>query len=282
VIGRPEARGKMRRSVIGPYNSFGGCLFGDFYYPVDENGKVKGGKLPVVIFLHEYAYPTGFGRRIEGFFEKIVERGTAVLAFDMVGFGTRIEEGTLFYERYPHWSKMGRMVADVRSAVDMLQEIEFIDPGRIYAVGYSLGGTVGLYAAALDERIKGAAAVCAFTPLRLAVPEKGLEGIKAYSHLHGLIPRLGFFVGRESRLPVDFPEILASIAPRPLFASAPLLDRDACFADVKACLDEVAKVYYLYGAEKSLTFSTPQDYSRFSEERQAEIIQWIEEQLGRK
>jgi len=282
VISRPEARGRMGRSVIGPYNSYGGCLFGDFYYPADENGKVKGGKLPVVIFLHEYAFPTGFGRRIEGFFEKIVERGAAVFAFDMVGFGTRIEEGTLFYERYPHWSEMGRMVADVRSAVDMLQEIEFIDPGRIYAAGYSLGGTVGLYAAALDERIKGAAAVCAFTPLRLAAPEKGMEGIKAYSHLHGLIPRLGFFVGRESRLPVDFPEILASIAPRPLLASAPLLDRDACFADVKACLDEVAKVYYLYGAGKNLTFSRPRDYNRFSEERQAEIIQWLEEQLERK
>ncbi|HUU29729.1 MAG TPA: alpha/beta fold hydrolase [archaeon] len=282
VIERPEANKDMGRTVIGPYGSFGDYLYGNLYYPVDDQGKPAGTRMPVVIFLHEYAYPTGFARRTQPFFEKIVKQGCAVFAFDMLGFGTRIQEGTLFYERYPHWSKLGRMTADLRSAVDMLQGLELIDSGRIYAAGYSLGATVGLYGAACDERIKGLASVCGFTPLRLAVQEKGIEGIKAYSHLHGLQPRLGFFTGQERRIPFDFHEILASIAPRPLLVVAPVLDRDACLPDVKLCVGEAGKVYRLYGAGDKLKFSVPHDYSRFSEERQEEVLEWLSGLLRQK
>ena len=62
--------------------------------------------------------------------------------FDQIGFGARIVEGKLFYERFPHWSKLGRMIADVRWAVDALGEIDFIDTNRIYTLGYTLGGMV--------------------------------------------------------------------------------------------------------------------------------------------
>jgi len=207
----------------------------------------------------------------------LIERGFAVFAFDMIGFGTRIQEGTLFYERYPHWSKLGRMVADTRAAVAMLRNLEFIDSSRIYAAGYTLGATVGLFTAALDEHLAGVASVCGFTPLRLATPDKGIEGVRAYSHLHGLLPRLGFFAGSETRIPFDYHEVLALIAPRPLLVVAPRLDRDAWFADVALCVQEAAGVYKLYGAEKNLKFSGPMDYSRFHAARQQEIVDWLAE-----
>ncbi|MFC1563258.1 alpha/beta fold hydrolase, partial [candidate division KSB1 bacterium] len=247
VIPRPEAGEKMGKIIISPYASFGDYLTGYLYYPLNAEGKPKNKNLPLVIFLHEYDYSTGFARRIQPFFEDLVEEGFAVFTFDMIGFGTRIEEGTLFYERYLHWSKLGKMVADVKSAVDAFVNMDFIDSGRIYTFGYSLGGTVGLYSAALDDRIAGSASVCGFTPMRLATLDKGIEGIKAHSHLHGLLPRLGFFVGSENRIPYDFHEILSCIAPKPLLVIAPQIDRDAYFPDVKACADEVNKVYELYG-----------------------------------
>ena len=276
VISRPEAGEKMARTVIGPYASFGDYLYGNLYYPPDRQGK-----LPVVLFLHEYAYPTGFARRIEPFFQMLVYRGFAVFGFDMIGLGTRIQEGTLFYERYPHWSKMGRMVADASAAVEVLQGLDFIDSSRIYATGYSLGATVGLLSASLDKRIAAVASVCGFTPLRTAGPQEGIEGIRAYSHLHGLIPRLGFFVSNERRVPVDFEEILACIAPRPLLLVAPVLDRDAVFTDVKAAVNQVSKLYRLLGAESDLTFSAPRDYSRFTEQRQQEVVDWLSSQAGK-
>ena len=111
----------------------------------------------------------------------LVKSGYAVFAFDQIGFGTRVEEGTHFYRKHPHWSKMGKMVADTSAVAEMLANMEDIDPDRIYALGYALGATVGLYAAALDERIAGVVSVCGFTPMRLDSVDMGTEGIRASS-----------------------------------------------------------------------------------------------------
>jgi len=275
VIGRPKPTKTMARTVISPYASFGDYLYGNLYYPADGESRPRSSSLPVVMFLHEYDYTSGFARNSQQFFEALVNRGFAVFAFDMIGFGSRIDEGTLFYERYPHWSELGKMLADTRAAVDALVNLDFVNKGRIYTVGYALGGAVGLYAAALDDRITGVASVCGFTPMRLAIPKKGIEGIQAYSHLHGLVPRLGFFFGRENRLPYDFHEILASIAPRPVLLMAPEWDRHAVLADVKECVGQARHIYRIFGNESALTLSTPSDYNRFPRERQTEVVEWL-------
>lgn len=250
---------------------------GEIYFPADEKGEPVRKNLPVVVYLHEYAYPTGYARRppLQG----LLDRGFAVYVFDQIGFGSRIQEGTLFYERFPHWSKMGRMLADVSWSVDALSHLDFIDASRIYLFGYSLGATVGLYASALDDRIAGTIAVCGFSPMRLETADSGIEGIRAFSDLHGLAPRLGFFVGEQNRIPYDYHEILASIAPRPLLIVAPQWDRYADFAAVRSCVEEVKKVYRLYNAENELEFLTPDDYNRFSPDMQKAAFDWIKTRL---
>jgi len=249
-------------------------MFGRLYYPSDESGGPNGDEFPVVIYLHEYSYSKGFAKAGD-IITRFVDAGYAVYAFDQIGFGTRIEEGRLFYERFPHWSKMGRMVADTRWAVDALSEIEFIDSQQIYAAGYALGATVGLYSAALDERIAGMISVCGFTPMRTNKPGKTAEGIYGYSHLHGLLPRLGFFAKNESHIPYDFHEILAAIAPRPLLIVAPTWDQYASFTDVKHCVSEVEQVYDLYDQKDNLELYAPGDYNRFSDEMKKQVVRWL-------
>lgn len=261
-------------------------LFGRLYYPSNGNGEPKPGKMPVVIYSHEYAYSTGYAKGGSEIYTStgdiislFAENGYAVYVFDQIGFGTRIEEGRLFYERFPHWSKMGRMVADVRWAVDALYEQELVDPQRIYTAGYSLGGTVGLYSAALDGRISGVISVCGFTPMRFNVPGKTAEGIYEYSHLHGLLPKLGFFAGEEARIPYDFHEILACIAPRPLLIIAPAWDQYASFPDVKVCTDEVKKVYELFRQKDKIQLYAPEDYNHFSTGMKKYMIDWMKQNL---
>lgn len=275
IINRVRESPKMGVMTISPYNAFGDYLYGYLFFPKDSDGRPQSGNLPVVIFLHEYAYGTGFSRRIQPFFENLTGQGFAVFTFDMIGFGTRIEEGTLFYERYPHWSKMGKMVTDVISAVNALSNIDFIDSNNIYTCGYSLGGIVGLFATALDNRIKGAISICGFTPMRTYGQNKNIEGIKAYSHLHGLIPRLGFFIGNETRIPYDFDEIILCIAPRQLLIIAPQLDRDADNESIKSCIGQVNKVFEIYGRKENFTFLNPPDYNHFYRNRQQEVIDWL-------
>jgi pimeloyl-ACP methyl ester carboxylesterase len=285
-LGPGEQPDYLRSAVgfpeLGPDIESKPFLFGRLYYPSGESDSPQAVKMPVVIYLHEYSYSTGFAKagsevytKTGDMVKRFTDAGYAVYLFNQIGFGSRIEEGRYFYERFPHWSKMGRMVADVRWAVDALSELGFIDSQKIYTAGYSLGATVGLYSAALDERIAGVISVCGFTPMRFNTPGKTAEGIYEYSHLHGLLPRLGFFVGEEDRIQYDFNEILAAIAPRPLLIVSPTWDQYASFSDVQNCMNEVKKVYDLYNQKDKMKLFAPEDYNRFSDDMKEKVIFWM-------
>ncbi len=274
---RPSGNEKMGVMPVSPYNGFGDQLFGYLYYPLNEAGKIKNNNLPVVIYLHEYDYSKGFNsyHRIESLLQKLTEQGFAVFTYDMLGFGNRIEEATRFYQRYPRWSKLGKMVTDTKGAVDALANFDFIDKERIIVAGYSLGATVGLYAAATDERIAGVVSVAGFTPMRTNTLDRETEGILTYSHLHGLLPRLGFFAGNESRIPVDFNEIIASIAPRPVLLIAPEFDKDAHLLDIKTTIKEAEQVYTLFEKPGNIQLQVPWDINRFSPEMRETLYEWL-------
>src|SRR5699024_6336617 len=156
IIPRPKATSTMGRVTVAPGHSkpgFGDYLYGYLYYPKKMENKIKEGKanLHVIIYLHKYNYSNVFydtqsyDHKKIPFIKSMVIQGYAVFLYDMMGFGNRIEEGTNFYQRYPHWSKMGKFVADVKAAVTALGNFNFVDSTKISVMGYSLGATVGLY-----------------------------------------------------------------------------------------------------------------------------------------
>ena len=252
--------------------AFGDDLKGDLYYP---DTVAAGQRLPLVLWLHPFSYSTGYSRDTRSTFASLTKRGFAVLAFDQIGFGTRIRDARAFYQRYPKWSLMGKMVTDTSAAIDAAAALENIDAKRIYIVGYALGAKVGLLTAALDERVQGLAAVGGFDPLRLDTQEKGTEGILQYSHLHGLIPRFGFFAGHEERLPLDFDEALAAVAPRSVLVVAPALDRYARADDVRSEIGQVRQVYERMGRPDGLRLETPLEFSRFPRKLQEQVFDWL-------
>jgi pimeloyl-ACP methyl ester carboxylesterase len=272
-----SARARVVREGMGWAEiPFGDDLKADLFYPADK----PAGKWPVVIWLHAYSYQngwsvaspwesTGADYRLEQrpSIPALVKRGFAVLAFDQIGFGARVRNARDFYRRYPQWSLMGKMVTDTRAAIDALVALDTVDASRISLMGYSLGAKVGILTAALDPRVHALAAVCGFDPLRLDTADRGVEGIRHYSHLHGLMPRLGFFAGNESRLPFDFDEPLALAASRPVLLIAPTHDRYARVADVRA---EVAAV-------PGVTLETPMDFNRFGRKFQGRVGDWLEQ-----
>jgi dienelactone hydrolase len=272
LFGRPLKRPGMGATVL----PFGDGLRADLYFPAETDGRPTPGPWPVVVWLHSYSYATGYSRYAAAPFESLTKRGYAVLAFDQLGYGDRVLDARYFCEQYPRWSLMGKMVTDTRAAIDAVSELDVIDPRRIYIFGNDLGAKVGLITAALDPRVKALAVVNGFDPLRLDAPEKGTEGVGHYSHLHGLLPRLGFFIGKESRLPFDFDQALASIAPRPVLVVAPTLSRYARMEDVRREVEASRAVYRLLGAETALELQTPLDFARLPRQRQEQIFDWLQ------
>ena len=61
---------------------------------------------------------------------------------------------------------VGWRVWDTLRAIDLLETRPEVDPKRVAMMGISGGGTVALYAAALDERVKAAVLSCSFCTFR--------------------------------------------------------------------------------------------------------------------
>ncbi|MEL6251879.1 MAG: alpha/beta fold hydrolase [Bacteroidota bacterium] len=252
---------------------------GQLQYPVDKEGEPLK-NVPVVVYLHEFAYPTGYGRGSWRFVHALLDAGFAVYLQDQIGFGSRVEEGKDFYQRYPKYSKMGLMVDELSLAIDALEAEEMIDNDRIYAVGYSLGSKVGLWSAPFEDRISAMALVSGVNPLRSSGIDKERLGVEVYSHLHALIPRLGFYLGKEEQLPVDYDALIAAYAPKPLLLISPIWDHETNAGELALSVERAHKAYQILGEVSNLEFQPVKDFNRFSKEMEEEILNWLMKKAG--
>ena len=258
--------------------NFGHYLAGDLYRPVAApNARAQ--KLPAVVWLHPHSVPFGYipaystiDRRL---YHDWVKAGFAAFCFDQIGTGTRIEELRRFYDRHPHWSMLGRTVADTRAAVDALLAQDFIDPKRIYVVGYATGSMAALHAAALDPRIAGVVAVAGFTPMRTDTVDKGTGGVARWAEWLPLVPRLGAFVGHEEKIPYDHDDLLGLIAPRPVVLLEPAIDNQSTSADVRACVENAQKLYARHDRPGALRLVPIDDYNHYSRKVADEVVRQL-------
>ncbi len=277
----------LRRDSAGPGLEKDECVFGEYmnadvYMPEGTMDSER--KLPGIIWLHPFSYPKGYAaayRRGEQAYRAMARAGFAVFCFDQIGFGRRISEVGNFYERYPDWSLLGKMVRDTRAALDVVTRSSYVDNDHIYLVGFGLGALVGLHTMALDDRPAGLAAVCGPPPFRLDKSRAKTGGIARWSRLHMLIPKLGFFMGQEESIPYDIHELMACAAPRPLLVVAPELDREAPPDRVSQAVDAARKVYDLVDAEQNLELAIPEDYRRFGPEMQTIVVRWLRRMFNR-
>ncbi len=251
-------------------------LIAHLTWPVEKTNK-----LGVVIYLHAYLDANGYNwSRIYGYStsvgERLAQKGFLAVEFDQFGYGLRNEDCDMaFFKENPKESGLGVMIQDVRKIIDAISLLEWVDKDKIMVAGYSLGGMVGLYSAVFDPRIKAVASTCGFGSMRLDVHGAQTEGIKRYSYLRSTIPRLGFFLKNEKRIPYDFHEILALIAPRPVYILAPKLDQDWFYEDVEICYREAVKIYDLYGKHENIVLQSPNDFNRYPPKYQDLVNNWL-------
>lgn len=261
--------------------NFGNYITGDLYFPTNADRGTK--KLAAVIWLHPISVPTGYVpgyRRGDAPHLALARLGCAVFAFDQLGGGSRVVEVKNFYQRYPRWSLLGKHVEDTLAAVEALGKTSFIDPKRIWLLGYATGGMTALHAAALDERISGVVSVAGFTPYRSDSAGRGTGGLARWSGWMPLLPKLGAFIGHETRVPYDFHELLAMAAPRPALVFAPKVDWQATLEDVRGAVETARGAYELLEAKSAVEFVELDDYNRFSPETQKVVFDRLKQVAG--
>ncbi len=198
-------------------------------------------KRPAALCLHQTTgigkdEPAGLGGSPSLHYAKeLALRGWTALAPDYPNFG---EYRCDPYARGYASATMKGIVNHAR-AVRMLAALPGVDARRIAAVGHSLGGHNALFLAAFDPRVAAVAASCSFTSFRRY---KGGD-LRGWSHA-GYMPRIASEFGCDpARMPFDFSDVLALIAPRPVFVNAPLGDDNFSVEGVRECLDAVGSLF---------------------------------------
>lgn len=186
---------------------------------------------PAVLAIHQHAgqfylgksEPAGLSANDEYHYGKeLAERGYVVLCPDQLCFERRRpaefrrEEGTSpdgqSYEKFEAMRHLlngstlqGKYLADLSAGLDYLAGHELVDPDSIGVIGHSLGGQESIWLAWYDDRVRATVASCGMSRYEAILRDEINHNYAAY------IP--GFLEFGE----ID--DVLAGIAPRPLFLS---------------------------------------------------------------
>lgn len=204
--------------------------------PVDRHGR-----LPAALCLHQTTRigkgePAGLGGLPNlHYAQELAERGWVALAPDYPNFGDyKADPYAMGYA-----SATMKGIVNHRRAVDLLASLPEVDPKRIAAIGHSLGGHNALFVAAFDPRIRAVVTSCGFNSFA-----KYYGGdLTGWSH-KGYMPRIAdVYHKNPAEMPFDFSDVLAAIAPRPVFINAPAHDKNFEVSGVRDCVAAVLPWY---------------------------------------
>ena len=86
-------------------------------------------------------------------------------------------------------------------------------------------------------------------------------------------------VGDRDKVPFDFPELLAAIAPRAIFINAPLNDANFEVSGVKDSLAAAEPIYELHGARDNLRAIYPSVAHDFPPDAREQAYQFLDRHL---
>ena len=213
------------------------------------------GKAPAVLCLHQTTAigkdePVGLGGKPNlRYGLELAERGYVTLMPDYPGFGDNR------FDPYKHGYASTTMkgIWNHMRAVDLLQGLPEVDESRIGCIGHSLGGHNTLFVGAFDERLKVMVSSCGFT----SFPK--YKGGDLTNWSKGVyMPRVAERYGADpARIPFDFADVVAALAPRGFFVSAPLHDDNFEVSGVRDCVEVAMPTYQILGAGDRLVALYP-------------------------
>jgi dienelactone hydrolase len=206
---------------------------------------------------------------------ELARRGYVCLAPDYPSFGDYSYDFATTGTRYVSGS-MKAIWNNVR-ALDLLESLPEVDGDRVGCIGHSLGGHNALFTAVFDLRLRVVVTSCGFTAFD-SYYDGDLTGWTSARYM----PRIDTEFRKEpARMPFDFHEVLAAIAPRPVFINAPMNDDNFSVAGVKKVVERVTPVYAMLGAMESLRVRYPESGHDFPDAVREEVYEWLDSSLKR-
>ena len=237
-------------------------------------------KTPAILCLHPTSLPlgkgipTGFGDKADRHYAiHLVERGYVTLSPDYVNMG----EYKFDAYKAGYASATMKGIWNHMRCIDYLQSLDFVDGERLGVIGHSLGGHNSIFLGVFDERVKCIVSNCGFC----SFPTYMKGNLTGWSH-NGYMPRIKSEYGlRPEKMPWDFTEAVATLAPRPFLASAPIKDDNFDVQGVKDCVKAAQPVYDLLGAKEKLQGIYPEGTHEFPEASRKAAYEMFDRYLKR-
>ncbi len=241
---------------------------------------LSGRPVPAVLCLHPTENSIGHkvvvglgGKPHRQYAAELAERGYVTLA----------PSYPLLAEYQPDLKALGftsgtmKAVWDNIRGLDLLETLPFVKKEAGFAtIGHSLGGHNSVFTAVVEPRLKVIISSCGFDSM-LDYKGGNLSGWGQERYM----PAMADYLGRPQDVPFDFYELIACLAPRPVFVNAPLKDANFRWDSVDRIAVAATAVYGLYGATDRVTVRHPDSEHDFSDEERLEAYDLIEQVLGR-
>jgi len=241
-------------------------------------GRKKGERVAAMLALHPTSplgkgVPAGLSERLNrGYGAELARRGYVVLVPDYPSFGDYAYDFEA--DRYVSGSMKG--IFNHMRCVDLLQARPKVDPHRIGVIGHSLGGHNAMFVGVFDERLKVIVSSCGWTPFHDYYGGK-IAGWTSARYM----PRLrDVYELDPDRVPFDFYEVVAALAPRAFFSNSPLRDDNFDVRGVRKAIAAAKPVYKLLGAENQLRVRYPDCEHDFPPQVRHEAYEFIDKVLG--
>ena len=236
------------------------------------------GKVPGVVCLHPTNRELGKGVVCglgglphRQYAVELAELGFVTIAPDYVNMG---EYKCDPYQR-GYISATMKGIVNHRRAVDVLQSLAEVDAARIGAIGHSLGGHNSIFLAVFDERVRCVVSSCGFCSFRTYM----MGNLRGWSHAGYMPLILKNYDADPKKMPFEFTEVIAALAPRPFLAVAPLKDSNFDVEGVRECIRAAEPVYKLLNAGDRLRALYPDAGHDFPDDARQEAYRWLQHHL---
>lgn len=204
--------------------------------------------------------------------KELAERGYVTIAPDYPTLG---ENQTDAYA-LGYTSCSMKAVWNHMRAIDLLCSMPEVDPSKIAAIGHSLGGHNAIFVALFDDRVKAIVSSCGFNAFK-DYYQGDLTGWSGPRYMPLLKSRYDLDL---KKIPFDWPELLAAVAPRGVFVNAPLHDSNFEVEGVRACVEPASKVFALLGRPDNLQVVYPDAEHDFPMELHRRVYGFVDRVLG--
>jgi dienelactone hydrolase len=203
---------------------------------------------------------------------ELTRRGFVTLSPDYPSLGEHEHD----FDADEYASGSMKAIYDNVRAIDLLQALPEVDDQRIGCIGHSLGGHNGLFTAVFDERIKAVVTCCGFTRFHkyMGGDLRGWTGPR-------YMPRIASdYALSPDRMPFDFAEVIAALAPRSVFIVAPVGDDNFAVEGVRDVVASARPVYELFGRSDHLRVLYPDCGHDFPDAARQDAYAFLAESLN--